>query len=179
VSSSLPLTLISFNGYQADERINLAWKTENEINTSQFQIERGADGFNFGRIGAVDAAGSGDHAYAFTDNAMQSGVNYYRLKMIDGDGQFSYSKVILFRSGNTINDEWKLWPNPVKNILSVSRSGSSAAVINVYNSYGQKVITQPVFNFTSDINFSGLPSGLYSLQIISEGRTIIKKIIKK
>ncbi len=95
---ALPLTLTSFTAQAAADRnqVQLNWVTASETNTSRFDIEWSTNGASFVKAGSVAAQGSSqtDKSYAFLHSAPAAGTNFYRLKMIDIDGQFSYSPVV-------------------------------------------------------------------------------------
>ena len=101
-NATLPLDLLSFTGnLQNNNTVLLNWKTENEINTSHFVIERSTDGIRYSGIGNVTANGrnnaGGSFNYSFTDNdaVNQSSQRlYYRLKMVDIDGSLKYSNIV-------------------------------------------------------------------------------------
>ena len=93
----LPVKLISFNATPVNNsKVVLQWKTETENNSSHFIVERSRDSMNFASIVSVNATGrnGGGSSYNIADNAPANGVNYYRLKMVDRDGSFEYSRVI-------------------------------------------------------------------------------------
>ena len=91
-----PVELMSFTGSVSRNKVNLIWKTATEINNYGYNIERaGADGV-YGKVGFVPGHGNSNiyHTYSFTDIPGPGGYYYYRLKQIDTDGNFTYSKVI-------------------------------------------------------------------------------------
>ena len=92
----LPLSLISFTANYRDGSTWLYWQTASEQNSSHFDIERSIDGINFLSIGNVIAAGNSSFIknYDFNDQHSQKGVNYYRLKMVDVDGKYNFSKFL-------------------------------------------------------------------------------------
>ncbi|MDB5203419.1 MAG: hypothetical protein JWQ27_2828 [Ferruginibacter sp.] len=92
----LPLTLTDFTAKASKQSVVLQWKTANEINSSYFIIERSNNGTQFNSEGNVQATalpGQGAN-YNFTDATPEAGINYYRLKIVDKDGRFEYSKVV-------------------------------------------------------------------------------------
>lgn len=113
---ALPLYLLSFTARKESTSNLLEWTTSNEINVNHFDIERGVLSGNtpkeFKTIGIVKA-GAGH--YQFIDNSPLKTTNYYRLKMIDRDGQFTYSPVR--KLNNSGNLDVSLYPNPAKDKL--------------------------------------------------------------
>ncbi|HWB27691.1 MAG TPA: T9SS type A sorting domain-containing protein [Chitinophagaceae bacterium] len=118
----LPLTLISFTGEIEHGRSILTWETADEINTKTFTVERSTDGINFLTLGTVAAIDEpGHHTYNHIDASPLQGNNYYRLKMIDKDGSFSYSNLITINKGN-IQFAITVLPNPVTNDVTLQIS---------------------------------------------------------
>lgn len=96
---TLPLELLTFKGALKNDAALLQWETDQEVNTSHFIVERSIDGSNFSNIGTVTAIGSGATSlkYDYTDyDAIKQSANllYYRLKMVDKDGAYTYSNII-------------------------------------------------------------------------------------
>ncbi|MEJ0103283.1 MAG: PQQ-dependent sugar dehydrogenase [Bacteroidota bacterium] len=120
----LPLTLLNFTGKLENNASLLQWTTENEINTSQFTIERSTNAHDFSRIGAVAGAGNSSSAvnYKFTDYDVlkqPSSVVYYRLKMADKDGKYKYSDIVKITLP-FITGRVNLFPNPANEEVNVT-----------------------------------------------------------
>lgn len=114
----LPVRLVSFEGKSESNQTKLTWKTSSESSNKGFEIERSADARSFQKIGFAD--GNGDtkeiNTYHFTDlNPLVRG--YYRLKQLDYDGKFEYSKIIEVK-GDGANV--KVYPNPAGEYLTIS-----------------------------------------------------------
>lgn len=115
----LPLDLLSFTGsLQSNNTVLLKWKTENETNTSHFQVERSLDGTVFAAIGNVAANGNSTAIANYSYNDLMAGnqptlVLYYRLKMVDANGAFKYSNVITIVLAD-ITGKVMVYPNPVR-----------------------------------------------------------------
>jgi ELWxxDGT repeat protein len=123
LSMILPLTLLQFSAQLQQNDGILTWKTDNEQNTSHFEIERSTDGRNFVKAGTAGAAGNTSFTryYSFTDrsiNLLGASVIYYRLKSIDLDGKFTFSGIRTL----TINNKpsaIRLYPNPAGETLAL------------------------------------------------------------
>lgn len=180
-NSALPVILSSFNTTCKNNGANLVWVTQFEQNSSVFEIEKSKDGNNWTKIGTVNANGVASD-YSFTDN--EAGLAYYRLKQIDIDGKFTYSKVL------SSNCELKsitlmLYPNPASSFteLRFTSPKENRTVINVYAENGQLVrsintTVQQGVN-TIRINLNGLSNGVYTLKINNDDLNVSKKIIKQ
>ena len=92
----LPVELSSFTSNVNGRNVSLNWETKTEKNSYKFDIEKEASGANWESIGSVKAAvlSNSPKQYSFTDKNLQSGKYQYRLKMIDNDGSFQYSKIV-------------------------------------------------------------------------------------
>lgn len=98
--TTLPVELISFTGKEIGEGNLLEWITASEINTQEFIIEKSTNGLDFKEIGSVVAVGNSfeQNKYFFID-VKKTSINYYRLKMVDFDGSFEYSNVLVISNG--------------------------------------------------------------------------------
>lgn len=121
-SSPLPVTLVSFSGQKNNENQNvLKWATADEKDFDRFEIQRSEDALYFEKIGEVygKAATMGAETrstpilaeYGFTDRSHDFS-NYYRLKMIDRDGSFEYSRIISIENAAAQAVVGSFYPNP-------------------------------------------------------------------
>jgi hypothetical protein len=119
---ALPLTLISFTGEKTTGgSALLVWQTDNEVNTADFIIEQSTDGILFTAIGDITATGSGKNNYSFTTPLRaNTATDYYRLKMTNKDGKFTYSYVAKINNAITAGETLRIFPNPVKDAATVS-----------------------------------------------------------
>ncbi|MGA0557879.1 hypothetical protein ACO2Q8_14575 [Larkinella sp. VNQ87] len=95
-AAPLPVRLASFSGKRVENQVRLGWQTTFESNSAYFVVERSADAKAFEALGRVVSSGFSEslQAYGFTDEAPVLGTNYYRLRQVDQDGRFEYSKII-------------------------------------------------------------------------------------
>lgn len=142
-ASNLPLDFLSFTGRRDGSEVDLNWVTENEVNTSHFEVERSVNGIAFTKIGEVSSLNiSGRHNYAFTDAQPFKGVNFYRLKQVDRDGRFKYSVVIKVYIGDQNND-LRLFPLPASTYLNIAFGGNgTTCYIQVYDANGKQVMNE-------------------------------------
>ena len=93
---NLPIALISFNGLRKNDRIKLDWATASEENNSYFEVQSSSDSKCFENIGRVEGAGNSNCIinYSYNDTRQIDNIIYYRLKQVDCDGKFCYSKII-------------------------------------------------------------------------------------
>ncbi|MEM6772422.1 MAG: T9SS type A sorting domain-containing protein, partial [Bacteroidota bacterium] len=107
----LPLDLLSFTGEARDKHNLLTWTTANEEDFSHFEIERSTDGRGpWSVLAQPDLQASGIHEYV---DQSPIPTAYYRLKMIDLDGTFTYSEVVYVEQFSGANaGAMKVYPNP-------------------------------------------------------------------
>lgn len=144
--SALPVNLISFSAHTEGDNSILDWETASEINSKYFDIEHSANGKNWSIIGKVLAEGESQKllTYHFTDNSPITGDNYYRLKMVDIDDSFAYSRILVLHFEET--DKIVLYPNPVSEILSIQTFNDWGKITNVsiFDKAGRLMYTSPV-----------------------------------
>ncbi|HKG68842.1 MAG TPA: T9SS type A sorting domain-containing protein, partial [Segetibacter sp.] len=178
--SALPLHLLSFTGELKDGKTELNWNTADEVNTKHFEIERSGNGRGFTRIAIIGAEGKGSNRYNAIDTKPQTGNNYYRLKMVDKDGKFTYSQVILIIISSRSEFDFVMYPNPATSELRIISADDNATFkVNIYNQQGQKVTGKPIVPASGVISVKHLPKGLYLLQVISDKGFKVKKLIKR
>ena len=142
IATVVPLELTKFTGQQEGELIKLNWTTENEINVSHFEIQHSADGINFEKIGTVSSKYLTTATdYDFIDASPVKGMNFYRLKQLDKDGQFKYSPIVPVLFSLSIVKEIKINPNPVISQLNMvlTLSENASLVYKIYTAEGREV----------------------------------------
>ena len=168
---SLPIELADFEVNKNATSHILTWKTLSEINNDRFEIEHAASNLQFKNIGTVKGAinSSITQEYSFNHVNPPNGLNYYRLKQVDLDGSFSYSKVI-YISLNRV--EYHIFPNPFYDFINIETQDELYWVIRNVNGV-QVAQGNDNFIYTTD-----LIAGMYSIEIkSSEG--IQKKMLVK
>ncbi len=146
----VPVTLVDFSATEKTGKTLLQWSTATEINCSHFEVERSIDSRSFEKIGSVIANGNADTRidYQFTDNYPVLGVNYYRLKIVDKDGQYDYSKIVSVNFRNNVNTGSFEIKSAVINQkllkLNISSSKQQPAILGIYDATGRTI-------FVSDI----------------------------
>ncbi|MEI9809426.1 MAG: T9SS type A sorting domain-containing protein [Bacteroidota bacterium] len=141
---ALPLTWLYFTATEDNNDIHLRWGIADEINTRHFVIERSAGNANFVTIGDVQAIGSGSHDYSFTDHTKPAGTVSYRIRQVDMDDHFTYSKQVIVRA-IVQQAAMKLYPNPATGFTRISLpQGLQQAAVNIYSMDGKLVITKTV-----------------------------------
>jgi len=180
--SVLPLKLLSFSAKKplsAQNSVLLNWTTSNETNTADFEIERSIDGVHFQSVGHMAARNKqGQHQYAYYDDSKLNGSIYYRLKMIDLDGDFTYSNIIPV-SVNASDSELSIAPNPAKDKITVSLpEGMQEANLSVISLSGATVLNQKAEAKQVVLDVKELASGNYYLILQLRNERIAKQFLK-
>ncbi len=181
----LPVELSSFTANIKQREVELVWETKTEVNTSMFQIERALVKDNvktFAKIGEVAASGNSNSpkSYNFVDKKLQSGKYVYRLKMVDADGSFQYSKEV--EGEVALPKEFGLsqnYPNPFNPTTRIDYQLPFDSKVNIelYGITGERIAT--IINnelsagyYTLDINASALnlASGVYIYRMNATGQ---------
>jgi hypothetical protein len=170
----LPVTMLFFKAKEENNTGVLNWATATEINNDYFSIEKSNDGINFISIGKINRAGNSHQIikYSFTDLNLIQGYNYYRLKQVDYDGNFSYSRIeVLNNSAARVNfNTLNLYPVPANDILNVELENNlkGQSVIHIIDRSGVSLLE---LNLNTDvehnrvaINLSEFQSGVYFLK---------------
>jgi len=173
-SNPLPVTLTRFSGYSINQSISLEWATSSETDASHFIIERSSNAINFEPIGKVLAAGDSqtEKQYTFQDNTLQAGLYYYRLKQVDKDQTFEYSRIIGVKTGSETT--LKVYPNPVSDLLSI-QSEIEINSVEIFNSIGTKMHSESLKSHFYSLEMTQYPAGLYLVKINGQIFKIVKK----
>jgi hypothetical protein len=180
---ALPIELISFDGKNTKEFIFLDWSTASEKNNDFFNVLHSYDGLKFNSIGQVGGGGTSDSIryYSYKDYDAKTGINYYKLKQVDFDGNSVDSKVI---SVNKNDLEYNILIYPIP-------SPSPDIKLMLYKNFGLGNVKcidingRIIFSVNIDTNESleydfgkySLPSGIYFIKIETDDCVYIKQII--
>ncbi|MFI5172581.1 MAG: T9SS type A sorting domain-containing protein, partial [Chitinophagales bacterium] len=183
----LPIELLSFSGYHADDVNFLNWETGTETNNDVFVIERSATGLNFEPIGTIDGNGTtlNLNYYAFTDRQPFEGINYYRLKQVDEDEEYSYSNVISIKSSELSSTEIIVNNDGLGGSLlelTIFSTGSGLADLIIYDVTGKQISTNKVTvgNGATSVNLQlpDLAKGAYIVSFSRESEKAQAKFIR-
>lgn len=184
--AALPVELIDFNANIVDDVVQLNWLTASEYNNKQFEVEASQDGQVFHKIGTVKGSGSSskEQRYSFKDQQASRGTSYYRLKQIDFDGQFEYSKIISVNFKASAGHIGNIYPNPSKSglvSLNYFAGHGEEVMITVFDINGKLIIKQKqeILNNKNHLNFdfSDLNTGIYTLKIEGHSTAVYQKLV--
>jgi len=182
----LPVELLSFDIKCKDKSNILSWITASELNNDYFEVQRSYNAPNWENIGNIQGAGNSNKLlnYSFADQKTNKKA-YYRLKQVDFDGKFEYSKIIVSNCvPNNDDAEVIIYPNPCNDFLNISISNwdSESVKYEITNLTGQiiyssKLVIESGFAF-EQIETSNLKPGMYYIIFYDKNRNISKKITK-
>ncbi|MDP4197559.1 MAG: T9SS type A sorting domain-containing protein [Bacteroidota bacterium] len=190
-SPTLPVELTSFTAALKSNRIKLDWATATEVNNHGFEIQRKAPNAasgnsNWEKIDFVEGYGNSNSTkeYSFTDNKLTlAGTYSYRLKQMDNDGKFEYSKEVNVKFAGFSASLNQNYPNPFNPTTSISYTipNSNFVTLKVYNMIGQEVRTlvssfQESGEHSVEFSASDLNSGIYIYRLQAGNFTSVRKM---
>jgi hypothetical protein len=178
-SDVVPVELSTFAANVVDRTVTLSWRTESESNSSGFEVERSSANQSWAQIGFVKSAGTTTEPqnYSFVDSKLETGSYSYRLKMVDLDGSFSYSKAVEVEIGTPMTFALSQnYPNPFNPTTRIDYQVpfNANVQIELYSITGERVATLvntelSAGYYTMDVDASSLrlASGVYFYRMIS------------
>lgn len=179
-SISLPVGLKSFNASTKDCNAHLDWVSGIEVGFSYYAIERSEDGVHFFEISKVlpKPGEQLEKEYSFVDTKPNSRISYYRLRMVDRDGQSKFSNTVPLKF-NCSFENISIFPTQSTGVFNYRLSaGLENSILRVYNSSGQFLLEESTRSLSGIINLANLASGIYWVKV-SRNNIILdsKKII--
>jgi hypothetical protein len=156
----LPLELGSFTAVNTEMGVQLDWETLSEINADYFEVQRAIDNLTFEPVARVEALGNAEDPYTYQhlDRINGSGIIYYRLKMVDLDGSFEYSRIVsVERSGEGV---YHVFPNPLTQGQVVKFNGM-VNWVRVVSAMNNNVVYEA--RDVDSLDTTRLPKGVYML----------------
>lgn len=161
--------------------VNLvSWKTAGEANGDRFELERSADGQSFHLLNTIPSEGK-PSSYAYEDKHPFYGMNFYRLRMVDGAGNPTYSRIVTAVANDQALSGIQMFPNPATDILTIKISGqiNDEAVIYLCDMKGGVLQKQYVTTHTLDIDISRFAPGSYLLKYVDGRQSSVLKFSKQ
>jgi hypothetical protein len=176
-TQSLPVNLLSFEAVKQTKKVLLQWITDNEQNADKYFVERSSDGVNYAAIGNVTAFNNGNkNNYSFTDLKPFSGLNFYRLKMMDKDGSFRNSPVRKINFDNA-GDDITVYPVPVVDGKLFVASSAKAFKAILFDAEGRLIRSFTLSGSNNALDVSGIVKGTYQIRIFTVNSIHTQKII--
>ena len=180
----VPVKLSTFTGIPNKCDAVLQWTTTEEVNAGKFVIEQSKNGIDFAAVSEVKASNIATGRSYQVSVSQPAGSMYYRLKITDKDGRYSYSGIIIVQTNCGSNDYITIYPNPVHTDLTVSFHTSFRGNANLVlvNAVGQQLIRRkiPVSSAANTVNLDlkNYPSGIYMLYMADESGARVSEVKK-
>lgn len=178
---TLPVTFVSFSANRGERTVELVWNTVNENNNSHFEIERSANGSDWQTIGDV-AAGTNSlsNSYSFTDESAPAAQTEYRIRQVDLDGNYAYSKVVLIGGSKTATAQVTIFATGKTVSIVTGNMNSSKLIVRVI-SIGGQVLRQQSFAGNGgriDMAVNTNTTGVYFVQVTDGNQlSIVKEVM--
>lgn len=181
-TTALPVTWSKFDLVPGDDYINVNWGTSVEINNSHFEIQKSYDGNTWETLATQSGKGTTKNSseYSFIDYDPQVGVNYYRIKQVDFNGDESYTivKSINF-SGYFSLENSSLFPNPVNgDAVSIELPHNEGRVrVAVMDLAGNELLVDEIWGASGQLELQDLSEGLYFVKMQKGSNTKVVRIV--
>jgi len=187
-SNPVPVDLLSFDGKQVGNAIELLWSTASETNSSYFDVERRLiSETDYKSLDRVDAAGNSSNIrhYGMKDESVNFGNTYvYRLKLVEADGSFNYSNEATVKmesmKGAMSMSDIKPYPVSSASTFEINLSSATTVKIEMFNTQGKSVgiLFEGTLSGSTkfDINASQFPAGVYSMVVTNGESTLTKSV---
>jgi len=184
----VPVEFISFSSSVEGNTVNLSWQTATETNNRGFEIQRSSDKINWSTIGFSEGKGttSEPQQYFYSDRLNYIGTSklFYRLKQVDFDGSFEYSKILETDIAPSVFSLEQNYPNPFNpsTIISWQSPVSNYQTLKVFDILGNEVATlvnefKPAGKYEVEFYASEIPSGVYFYKLQAGSFVETKKML--
>ncbi|MEJ7586873.1 MAG: T9SS type A sorting domain-containing protein [Ferruginibacter sp.] len=182
----IPVMHHSIKAYPLAGNIAVEWTIENEINITQYEVEKRVDGDNYMTVYTRPANGT-DHStitYNWMDVNPVSGDNFYRVRRVHFDGSAQYDSVSV-KMGK-IASGLSVFPNPVSNgTISMEFKNMPEGIYSVklFNNLGETIVSKTISHLRGSSKHAFTPgpmlaAGIYQLHVaMPNNKTIITKVI--
>ena len=180
----LPIRLQQFSATSRGHSVQLFWAASSHNNQEVFYVEKGRDGIHFTTISEQTAKGRGTFTYQLIDDNALNALAYYRLKMINEDGSFTYSYILRVQPKlDTKNILLNVYPLPAKDKLNfqIESSETAKATASITDLSGKTMLIRSLTLVeginTVSINIQQIQKGLYLLKVATKETSETRKII--
>ncbi len=183
VDGYLPVSWLGFEGQIDGAVVSLEWQTASEINNSHFEVYRRHESEKeFSKIGSVAGAGNSTvvNSYDYSDVVAElpAGRIYYKLRQVDFDGKYDWSKTIMVKYEVDANNLINIYPVPSNGHVSVLYQGIAGTyTLEILNALGQVVRTAQLEGNQAELDLTQLPNGVYNIRMLGNGVDATKRIV--
>jgi hypothetical protein len=174
----VPVRFISVNAILLNNSAVVNWTVATPtVDANKFEVDYSTDGINWTAVKQFNILNSNQSSYQFTQDNIPSGNIYYRIKEIDNDGFYNYSRVVLL--SNKKDGGYVIFPNPANSYIQISApyGVTGNCTLELYDAIGRKLIDNTISNSTTELNTSQLPNGNYMLRIKNNDAITTQKVL--
>ncbi|MFY0643494.1 MAG: T9SS type A sorting domain-containing protein [Bacteroidia bacterium] len=182
-NTAVPVELISFEVYRLEgNQALLEWVTASELNNNYFEIEHSLNGVDFTAIGVLNGAGTtfDIQHYSFVDATPSIGMNYYRVRQVDYNGDYSYTPIRTIEF-SSLYGGIRAYPIPTSDFINIDLSAvkytGGLIEIQLFSPLGELILNKEIMYSNKDykMDLSHLPSGMYLLSVGQHNLKLIKQ----
>lgn len=169
INSALPIRLVSFSATATNSFVDVSWRTNFEQNLKTFEVEYSVDGIRFTKVGNINPSNNPTGSvYIFKHLSPITGANFYRLKIIELDGTYSYSNVQLVNFNST-QPSVTIYPDPADKYFNVQTELKNYT-LEIIAADGKMIRSMQSLSTNLTVDVSNCPSGLYTIRITSKSK---------
>ncbi|WP_159469788.1 Ig-like domain-containing protein [Dyadobacter sp. 3J3] len=173
-ATPLPVTLTVFKVTKEGKVAKLNWETTEETNSDHFEIQHSISGKDWNKIGTVDSHGDSKvkNVYTFTDVNPANGENLYRLKMVDRDATYAYSRIQSIKFDGLNSAAVSVYPNPSSDKVFIQDMDlAQVKQVSIVDMNGRALFSSDKVS-ADGINVSKFNPGTYILHITNVNGTV-------
>ena len=177
----LPVTFKTIKAYQQASNIAVEWEVGNELNIAKYEIEKSTDGINFVKVNTTSAMGANrtSTTYSWIDINPVTGNNFYRIRSIDQNGAFEFTRVVIVKTGKG-TPAISVYPNPVTDgVIGVEFKNMQQGKydLRLINSLGQVITIKRITHVAGTSMETMTPegkmtTGTYQLEITAPDNNV-------
>ncbi len=179
-AGALPVTLAYFTVKKEVTAAQISWETSSETNSDFFEVQRSSDAKSWQVLGKVFAQSDSRTAnsYFYTDSNPLRSSNFYRLKMVDRDGSFTYSSMRTLQFDGDV--AVISYPNPATEKILIAPQSGNVSLLKLLNVQGRVLYESGEGQTVREMDVKKYPSGMYFLEVLqSDGSVKLIKFIKQ
>lgn len=176
---ALPIKLVKFAATRQQCKTLLNWETANEQNFSHFEVEYSINGSSFTKAGVIAGKGNASGNIYHFGYDQPEGRAWYRLKMLDKDGNITYSDILTIISDCSSQPGISLAPNPAGSFVLVWHV-NAGDLIQVYDNTTRLVMSKRAVTVIETVDVSALANGVYMVTVTDKtGNRQTVKLVKQ
>lgn len=173
MNCSFPIEMLEFTATGVGTNVLLDWTTLREENSSHIEVEHSLNGYTFSYLGQVAASGNSEtpKSYQYLHKLLGQDRHYYRLRLVDMDGSFSYSDIVSVRLNGNDELDFELYPNPAKEEVNLHYMNADVISfkLEVFDQIGKILRSEDLPTAPGaqlyQLDISELPVGVYYIKL--------------